>query len=217
NPTGAARHRTRYRPGHDLPEPEGGRADKHREFIRTKYEDKRWYGTPDDLVKDREREAEREEAKAKRDAKHAGKRQERIGATSRPRRGSGDRGLRRSEPAAAAAAAAAEPAPAPAKQADLLDFLSENPAPAPQPALAPAPAQGPPAAAQPWGAFGDGGNATGGIIQGAAPVSTAPASGFASWAAFGDAPGMPQAAAPPPQQQQQQPQPAAFGFQETAA
>lgn len=58
---------SRYRPGADLPEPEGGRAEKHREFIRAKYVDKRWYATPDDLVRDAEREAEIAAARAKRE------------------------------------------------------------------------------------------------------------------------------------------------------
>lgn len=58
---------SRHRPGADLPEPEGGRAEKHREFIRAKYVDKRWYATPDDLERDAEREAEREAARARRE------------------------------------------------------------------------------------------------------------------------------------------------------
>lgn len=53
--------------------PEGGRPERHREFIKTKYVEKRWYATPEDLEKEAEREAEREAANAKREAERSSK------------------------------------------------------------------------------------------------------------------------------------------------
>eukprot|EP00904_Undaria_pinnatifida_P001696 jgi/Undpi1/11527/HiC_scaffold_30.g13824.m1 len=199
----------RYRPGHDLPEPEGGKAQKHRDFIRTKYVDKRWYGSPEDVERDARREEEREAAKAKRDAERssgkkggsspaggaaASKRPERGSSSSaaggRTRRGSTDRGLRKVDPQSAMSKSAAAAAAAPVKkQADLLDFLTDDPAPA-----APVAAQVPPAGAQQWDAFGGGGGGgVGGAAaqvpsSGAGATAAAGGAGFASWAAFGNAP-----------------------------
>ncbi|CAM9834549.1 unnamed protein product, partial [Ectocarpus sp. 6 AP-2014] len=210
----------RYRPGHDLPEPEGGRAAKHREFIRTKYVDKRWYGTPEDLANDRQREAEREESRAKRDAERGSsssgnssskKQQPRAASAARPRKASGDRGLRKVEPAAAAVKAP----PVPAKPVDLLDFLSDDPAPPPAAPAQPAAAAAAPAQAQPWDAFGAPAPTP---PAAAAPAAAGTAAGFASWAAFGDDPAVPQTAPPPPlPQQQQQQQPVGFGASFPAA
>lgn len=194
----------RYRPGHDLPEPESGRAEKHREFIKAKYVDKRWFGTPEDIEKDREREVEREAAKAKRNAERSdklgaassGAARKRVGGAGRTRKGTADRGLRK----------VASPASAPAvpvKTADLLDFLTDDPAPAPlaTAALPVATAPTPPSASpsQSWGAFGGSGG-VGGV-------------GGSSWATFGDTPGLPQTVPASPQQQPHQQQGGAFPFQ----
>lgn len=218
----------RYRPGHDLPEPNGGRAEKHREFIRTKYVDKRWYATPEDLEKDKQREKERQAAKAKRDKKDSGSSTGNSGGSGGPtkpdrgRRGV-DKHTRRIgllEAAAVAAkvkaaekAKAVKPPPAPKKQVDLLDFLSDGPAPTPAPAPAPAPVQSAPPAQQGWAAFGPGPDSAAGSIAPPppAPPATGEGSGFASWAAFGDSP------AAPPQQPQAQQQATGFPFQDGSA
>lgn len=76
---------SRHRRGSDLPEPEGGRPDKHREFIRAKYIDKRWFATPDDLQRDAEREAGRGLGRGKRESER------KKSLTPKSRRNRGDR------------------------------------------------------------------------------------------------------------------------------
>ena len=105
-----------------------------------------------------------------------------------------------------------KPPPAPKKQVDLLDFLSDGPAPAPGPSLGPVQVQVP-RPAQQWAAFSEGESATGAIAPPPAPPATGGTPGIASWTAFGDAPAASQQQQQPPQQKAPQQAPN-FAFQD---
>ncbi|KAG5176994.1 putative GTPase activating protein for Arf-domain-containing protein [Tribonema minus] len=55
----------KYDPDRDLPEPDGSSVEKRREFIRMKYQEKRWYATTEDLAREAEEQARRASARAR--------------------------------------------------------------------------------------------------------------------------------------------------------
>ncbi|CAM9327495.1 unnamed protein product, partial [Phaeothamnion confervicola] len=208
-----ALYMARHDPRHDLAEPDGNSVEKRREFIRTKYVDRRWYATPEDMARQREREQRTKEARPTGVVPVEPLRRRKSAA--RVVTGIDQPGglahkalpMPRGTSAAAAAAGGDGAANGGGGGGDLLDLLS-SPAPEPTPAVQAGPppplatgggaqqgysvSQQPPVS--PWNAFGGP----------AAPVSP--------WDAFGGSAGAPTPPAvtqhqPPQQQHQQQPPP----------